>query len=52
MYYSDKGTVYHIYNDCTLGNNIETVNRKSGTGGKPLCQACAERKKLENRKKK
>ena len=36
--YSD---VHHNNNRCTEGNNIEPENRRSGTGGKPLCNHCA-----------
>ena len=32
--------VYHNDNKCTVGNNIETYNRVSGTGGHRLCQTC------------
>ena len=36
------GTKKHHNNDkCTEGNNIEKENRKSGTGGHPLCDHCA-----------
>ncbi len=48
-YYSTKGSVHHIYNNCTVGNNIEKENRRSGTGGKPLCSVC---KKMKEEKKK
>jgi hypothetical protein len=33
-------SVHHNDNRCTTGNNIETVNRVSGTGGLPLCSYC------------
>ena len=33
--------VCHNNSSCTTGNNIETRNFMSGTGGKPLCQECA-----------
>lgn len=33
-------TVYHNDNKCTEGNNIESYNRVSGTGGRPLCSHC------------
>jgi hypothetical protein len=33
-------TVHHNDNKCTEGNNIESYNRKSGTGGLPLCSHC------------
>lgn len=38
---SKTGTaVHHNDNKCTEGNNIETANRKAGTGGLPLCARC------------
>lgn len=33
-------SVHHDNNQCTEGNNIEARNRKSGTGGHPLCDHC------------
>ena len=41
-YHSAKpGTrVHHNDNRCTEGNNIESYNRRSGTGGHPLCDHC------------
>jgi phenylacetate-coenzyme A ligase PaaK-like adenylate-forming protein len=33
-------TRHHDNNKCTEGNNIESYNRASGTGGKPLCAHC------------
>lgn len=36
--------VYHDNNRCTEGNNIESYNRVSGTGGRPKCEHC---KKLD-----
>jgi len=36
-----EGTKVHHNNDkCTEGNNIETYNKVSGTGGLPLCDHC------------
>lgn len=32
--------VHHNNTRCTTGNNIERENRRSGTGGKPLCSEC------------
>jgi hypothetical protein len=32
--------VYHDNDRCTEGNNIETYNRVSGTGGRPRCEHC------------
>ncbi len=43
-FHSKKETdrkVYHDNNACTEGNNIETYNRVSGTGGRPQCHHCA-----------
>jgi len=34
--------VYHNDNRCTVGNNIESYNRVSGTGGHRLCKQCSE----------
>lgn len=34
-------TVHHNNTNCNTGNNIERENRRSGTGGKPLCSECA-----------
>lgn len=36
-----SATVHHNNTSCTEGNNIESRNKKSGTGGKPLCSHCA-----------
>lgn len=32
--------VHHNDNTCTVGNNIETYNKVSGTGGLRLCSVC------------
>jgi hypothetical protein len=32
--------VHHNDNKCTEGNNIEAANRRTGTGGHPLCHHC------------
>jgi hypothetical protein len=32
--------VYHDNDKCTEGNNIESYNRVSGTGGRPQCEHC------------
>jgi hypothetical protein len=38
----ESGTeVYHNDNKCTLGNNIESSNKVSGTGNLRLCSQCA-----------
>lgn len=39
-FHSILQNVYHNNSGCTEGNNIERVNLRSGTGGKPLCQHC------------
>ena len=41
-WHSIKAQVHHNNTECYAGNNIESKNRRQGTGGKPLCQACAE----------
>ena len=45
-YHSVDGDVYHIYRDCTvgnnMGNNIERDKQRSGMGGLPLCQVCKD----------
>ena len=40
-FHSIKQHVHHDNNNCTEGNNIERENRRTGTGGKPLCSRCA-----------
>ena len=42
-YHSVNGSVHHTCSTCTLGNNIERVNRRDGTGGHPKCEECKER---------
>ena len=38
-----KGENRHHNNTvCPEGNNIETYNRKPGTGGYPLCSDCSK----------
>lgn len=32
--------VHHDETTCTLGNNIESYNRATGTGGLPKCSQC------------
>jgi hypothetical protein len=32
---------HHNNTRCNTGNNIEKENRRTGTGGKPLCTECA-----------
>jgi len=41
-WHSIKQTVHHDNTTCTEGNNIERENRRSGTGGKPLCSHCQQ----------
>jgi hypothetical protein len=40
-WYSILEPVYHNNDDCNTGNNIETENRRAGTGDKELCKECA-----------
>jgi hypothetical protein len=40
-WHSIKQTVHHNNTNCNTGNNIERENLRQGTGGKPLCQECA-----------
>ncbi len=40
-WHSIKENVHHDNTQCTEGNNIERVNRREGTGGKPLCSHCS-----------
>lgn len=39
-FHSVKAFVHHNNTSCNTGNNIEAENRRSGTGGKPLCAEC------------
>ena len=40
-YHSKKSTnVYHLFKDCSLGNNIDPGNAAKGKGGKRLCKKC------------
>jgi len=41
-WHSIKQNVHHDNTRCTEGNNIETENLRTGTGGKPLCHHCAK----------
>lgn len=41
-YHSVDGDVYHIYRDCTVGNNIEKNKKRSGMGGLKLCSVCKD----------
>ena len=41
-YHSVDQDVYHIYSDCTVGNNIERDKRREGTDGKRLCSVCKD----------
>lgn len=35
--------VHHVYNDCPTGQQIPDRNRRSGTGGYPMCQQCRDK---------
>lgn len=40
-WHAEDSDVYHNNTDCTKGNNIESENRRNGSGGKRLCSECA-----------
>ena len=39
-FHAADSDVYHDNDQCTEGNNIESQNRRSGTGGKRKCDHC------------
>lgn len=39
-WHSTKSDKYHNNTNCNTGNNIEVENKRSGTGGKALCDEC------------
>jgi hypothetical protein len=41
-WYSILSDVHHNNTNCNTGNNIESENRREGTGNRPLCQECAD----------
>lgn len=41
-WHSIKSNVHHDNSNCNTGNNIERENLRSGTGGKPKCEECAD----------
>ncbi len=41
-WHSIKQDIHHNNTNCNTGNNIEQENRRSGTGGKVLCEECTE----------
>jgi hypothetical protein len=34
--------VYHDHDDCPDGRRIKAENKRSGTAGRPRCDACTE----------
>ena len=40
-WHAKDADVHHVCSNCTTGNNIESENRREGTGGNPLCLICA-----------
>ena len=44
-YHSASSKVYHTYEHCVVGNNIEDKNVLSGTGNKGLCSFCRNKDK-------
>ena len=45
MWHSIKRNVYHDNTECNAGNNIEVENRRTGNGGKKLCEECKKLKR-------
>jgi hypothetical protein len=41
-WHSIKQSVHHNNTACNTGNNIETENRREGSGNRPLCSECAK----------
>jgi hypothetical protein len=42
-YYSVDSNVYHVCQNCTLGDNIEADKRESGKpGSRKMCQRCKD----------
>lgn len=43
-YWSEDSMIYHTCGNCTVGNNIESDNRKSGYnyGNRTECQRCKD----------
>lgn len=41
-YYATDALVYHVREECLVGNNIESANRREGRGGKRLCKECGK----------
>jgi len=39
-FHSEKESHHHDNNKCAPGSVIPPVNRRPGTGGKPLCKDC------------
>lgn len=46
-YRSVDSLVYHIYSDCSVGNNIEDDKKKDGKGKNRLCKNCEAMKSGE-----
>jgi hypothetical protein len=41
-WHSTKQSVHHVCSNCNTGNNIESENRREGTGNKPRCDECTK----------
>jgi hypothetical protein len=39
-YHSMSSDVYHIYSDCSVGNNIPQGRKEQGIGDRKLCAVC------------
>jgi hypothetical protein len=49
-YHSVDSKIYHIYSDCSLGNNIEVDKKRDGKGENRPCKNC-EAMKTGHRKR-
>jgi hypothetical protein len=41
-YHAEGSGVYHTRDDCPIGRVLAEHTRQPGTGGFPLCEACAQ----------
>jgi hypothetical protein len=48
-YHSASSDIYHIYSDCSVGNNIPKGRKKQGIGERRLCAVC---RNIQNGKRK
>ena len=48
-YHSVTRFLHHVYPDCEIGSQIAAKDLAEGTGSKPMCRLCFERKKAEEK---